>query len=125
MEQELLYKEEAFSIIGKCMEVHRLLGHGFLEVVYKDAIEYELRLAHIPFGREVRFEVPYKTVILPHQFYADFTVYEKIILEAKSMDGIHDDHIARLLNYLKISGYRLGLLVNFGKHSLEYKRIIA
>jgi len=124
MEQSLLYKEEAFSIIGKCMEVHRVLGHGFLEIVYKDALEYEFKLAQIPYGREVRFDVPYKTVILPHNYYSDFTVYEKIIFEVKSIDGIHDDHMARMLNYLKTSGYRLGLLVNFGKRSLEYKRVV-
>jgi len=124
MEQSLLYKEEAFSIIGKCMEVHKLLGHGFLEIVYKDALEQEFKWANIPYGREVHFEVPYKTIVLPHHYFADFTVYEKIIFEVKSMDGIHDDHIARLLNYLKVSGYRLAIIANFGKRSLEYRRVV-
>ena len=124
MEQLLLYKEEAFSIIGKCMEVHRILGHGFLEIVYKDALEYEFQWAHIPYGREVRFDVLYKIATLRHHYFADFTVYEKIIFEVKSMEGINDDHMARMLNYLKISGYRLGLIVNFGKRSLEYRRVV-
>ena len=125
MGHNLLYKEECFTIIGKCMEVHNYLGHGFLEIVYKDALESEFRWANIPYGREVPFEVPYKTIILPHKYHSDFTVYEKIILEAKSMDAIPYDHMSRMLNYLKVSHYRLGLIVNFGKKSLEYKRIIA
>ena len=124
MKTTLLYKEEAFSIVGKCMEVHRTLGHGFLEIVYKDALECEFQWANIPYGREIKFDVPYKTAMLKHNYFADFTVYEKIIFEVKSMDGIHDDHLARLLNYLKVSGYRLGLIVNFGKRSLEYRRVV-
>ncbi len=124
MEQPLLYKEEAFTIIGKCMEVHRTLGHGFLEIVYKDALGYEFRSAGMPYDREARFDVLYKDGILPHNFFADFTVFGKIILEVKSIEGLHDDLLARTLNYLKISGYRLGLLVNFGKRSLEYKRVV-
>jgi GxxExxY protein len=124
MKQPLLYKEEVYAIIGKCMEVHRILGHGFLEIVYKDAIELEFIWGDIPFKREVQFEVPYKSVILKHDYFADFTVYDKIILEAKSLDHIPDDHIARLINYLKVSQYRLGLLVNFGKKSFDFQRII-
>src|SRR4030095_15320489 len=124
MEQNLIYKEEAFTIIGKCMEVHRILGHGFLEIVYKDALELEFKDSNISFSRESKFEVPYKKWILPHQYFADFAVYDRIILEIKSMDGLHDDLIARTINYLKVSGYQLGLLVNFGKRSLEYKRIV-
>ncbi|MEP6647112.1 MAG: GxxExxY protein [Saprospiraceae bacterium] len=124
MEQSLLYKEEAFTIIGKCMEVHRVLGHGFLEIVYKDAVEIEFKNTGIPYAREEKFNVYYKNAILRHNYFADFTVYNKIILEVKSMDGLHEDLIARTLNYLKASGYHLGLLVNFGKRSLEYKRIV-
>ena len=125
MQNTYLYQEETYLIIGKCMEVHRELGHGFLEIVYKDALESEFRWDNIPYGREIQFIVPYKQVILPHKFNADFTVYEKIILEAKSMEAIPNDHMARMLNYLKVSHYRLGLIVNFGKRSLEYKRVIA
>ncbi len=124
MEQDIIYKEEAFAIVGKCMEVHRHLGHGFLEILYKDALELEFREAGIPYSRETKFEVHYKKWLLPHQYFADFTTYDKIILEVKSMDGLHDDLIARTINYLKVSGYQLGLLVNFGKRSLEYRRIV-
>jgi len=106
------------------MEVHRHLEHGFLEIVYKDALELEFKDAYIPYSRGAKFEVFYKKRTLPHQFFADFTAYDKIILEIKSIDGLHDDLVARTINYLKVSGYQLGLLVNFGKRSLEYRRIV-
>ncbi len=122
--EKILYKEESYKIIGLCMEVHNNLGKGFLEIVYKDALEYEFRLADVPFEREKEYVVNYKGVILPHKFYADFVVYDKIILEVKCVRNIGDEHIAQTMNYLKISKCKLGLLVNFGKLSLEFKRII-
>jgi len=121
---DLLYKEESFQIVGKCFEVHNNLGPGFLEIVYKDALEFEFRKAGIPYSREVEYEVNYKDIILPHKFYADFVVFDSIILEVKSMAGIADEHIAQTINYLKVSGNRLGLLVNFGELKLNYKRLI-
>ncbi len=121
---EIIYKEESFKIIGLCMEVHNNLGKGFLEIVYKDALEYEFRKNNIPFDREKEYEVNYKDTILPHKFYADFVVFDKIILEVKGMAGIVDEHIAQTLNYLKVSGLKLGLVVNFGELSLQYKRIV-
>ena len=124
MNRNFPHGEETYAIIGKCMEVHRILGHGFLEIVYKDALELEFRRAEIPYAREVKFEVCYKSQILPHHFYADFTVYDKIILEVKSMDGLHESLLAQTLNYLKVSNYDVGLLANFGKGSLEYRRVI-
>ncbi len=122
MNQPLYLERETYAIIGKCMAVHRYLGHGFLEVVYKDALEYEFSKAGIPYAREVRFEVEYKTMILPHYYFADFTVFHSVILEIKSMDGLHKALEAQLINYLKVSQYKVGLLVNFGKQSLEYER---
>lgn len=121
---EIIYKEESFKIIGLCMEVHNNLGKGFLEIVYKDALEYEFGKNKIPFEREKEYEVNYKEVILPHKFYADFVVLDKIILEVKGMAGIADEHIAQTLNYLKVSGCKLGLIVNFGELSLQYKRVV-
>ena len=121
---EIIYKEESFRIIGLCMEVHNNLGKGFLEIVYKDAFEYELRKNNIHFGREKEYVVNYKDVILPHKFYADFVVFDKIILEVKGMAGIAEEHIAQTLNYLKVSGLKLGLIVNFGELSLQYKRVV-
>ena len=121
---KLLYKEESFKTIGICFEVHNNLGAGFLEIVYKDALEYEFKKANISFLREVEYEVNYKETILPHKFYADFVVYDKIILEVKVISGITDEHVAQAINYLKVSNNKLALLVNFGGLKLQYKRIV-
>lgn len=121
---EIIYKEESFKIIGLCMEVHKNLGKGFLEIVYKDALEYEFTKNYIPYEREKEYVVNYKDIILPHKFYADFVLFDKIILEVKGMAGIADEHIAQTLNYLKVSGCKLGLIVNFGELSLQYKRVV-
>ena len=121
---DLIYKDESYQIIGVCFEVHNNLGAGFLEIVYKDALEYEFRKAGIPFEREKKFEVNYKGVILPHKFYADFVIFDKIILEVKSVSGIADEFIAQSINYLKVSNSKLALLVNFGELKLNYKRLV-
>jgi GxxExxY protein len=124
MDNKLIYKEEAFRIIGLCMEVHRELGHGFLEIVYKDALELLFQQNNISYEREKEYPVIFKNVLLSHKFYADFIVYDKIILEVKAMAGLANEHITRTLNYLKVSGNKLGLLVNFGRMQLEYKRLV-
>lgn len=121
---ELLYRDECFSIIGKCFEVHNNLGAGFLEIVYKDAIEYEFRKSGIPYEREKEYIVHYKDVILPHRFYADFVVYDKIILEVKGVSAIADEFVAQAVNYLKVSNNRLALIMNFGEIKLNYRRVI-
>ena len=122
---KLVLNNETYTIIGICMEIHRELGHGFLEIVYKDAIEYELRTKVIQYEREKEFEVQYKNLILPHKFYADFVVFNNIILEVKALEaGFADIHYSMLINYLKVSGCKVGLLVNFARKSLEYKRVI-
>ncbi|MDP2208579.1 MAG: GxxExxY protein [Bacteroidota bacterium] len=121
---DLIYKDDAFQIIGVCMDVHNLLGGGFLEIVYKDAIEYEFRKRSIPFQREKEYDILYKDLILPHKYYADFVVFDKIILEVKAVDGIVDEFIKRTINYLAVSKCKLGLIVNFGKEKLSYKRIV-
>ena len=121
---KLIYKEECYEIIGLCMEVHNNLGAGFLEIVYKDALEYEFRKTEILFEREKKYEVNYKGIILPHNFYADFVVFDKIILEVKSGSGIDDSFVAQAINYLTVSGNRLALIVNFGELKLNYKRIV-
>ena len=121
---DIIYKEESFKIIGLCMEVHNNLGKGFLEIVYKDALEYEFNKNNIPYEREKEYEVNYKDIILPHKFYSDFVVFDKIILEVKGTAGTANEHIAQTLNYLKVSGCKLGILVNFGELSLQYKRVV-
>ena len=122
--EELLLKNESYALIGACMAVHRELGSGFSEIVYKDALEYELTLREIPFKREVRFQVNYKDVILPHEFFADFVIFDNIILEAKSVSELKKEHFEQLINYLAVSGKEVGFLINFRQVSLQYKRLV-
>ena len=117
-------QEETYQVIGICMEVHKILGKGFLEIVYKDAIEYEMRKRSIPYEREKKYEIQYKDAILPHQYYADFVVFENVILEVKAQEGLVEEHYSQVINYLAVSKCKIGLIVNFGKESLEYKRVI-
>ena len=106
------------------MEVHNNLGVGFSEVLYKDALEYEFINAEIPFEREKKYLVHYKNIILPHNFFTDFVVYDDIILEVKSVKAITDEFIAQSINYLKVSNNKLALIVNFGQIKLQSKRIV-
>ncbi|MGE8555502.1 MAG: GxxExxY protein [Chryseobacterium jejuense] len=122
--KDLVYKQESYAIIGICMEVHNSLGSGFSEIVYKDALEYEMNQADIIYEREKEYVVHYKGTVLPHKFYADFVVFDKIILEIKGTSDIADEHIAQAINYLKVSENKLALIVNFGEIKLNYKRIV-
>lgn len=120
----ILHKEESYQIIGICMEVNNNLGVGFSEIVYKDALELEFKNAKIEYSREKEYAVNYKGIILSHKFYADFVIFDKIILEVKGKNKIADEDIAQCINYLKVSGNNLALLVNFGEPKLNYKRIV-
>ena len=121
----ILYKSEVYEIVGACMEVHRTLGFGFQEVIYKDAMELEFVERQISFLREDEYSVNYKGKILKHKFLTDFTVANNIIVEVKAnKEGMTNEAVAQTLNYLKASGFKLGVLINFGKISLEYKRLI-
>ncbi len=121
---ELLYKDDTHRLIGLCMEIHRELGKGHDEVIYQDALVVELTRATIAFSRERKYEVKYKDVILPHFYYADFVISEKILFEAKAVEKLADAHIKQVLNYLAASKLKLGLLVNFSGDSLDWKRVI-
>ena len=121
---ELLYKDEMFKLVGYCMEVQRELSKGQDEVLYKDAFTVELQCVPIPFARECKYEVTYKGVVLPHHYYADFVVWDKILFEAKAVERLTEVHVKQVLNYLAISKLELGLLVNFGADSLEWKRVV-
>lgn len=121
---ELFYKEESFKIIGLCMEVHRVLGKGFSEVVYKDALEIEFMDNNIPYAREVPYKIDYKGRILPRRYNADFVVYDSIILEAKAIGRLESGDIKQTLNYLASAKIKLGLLVNFGEDSLKHQRVV-
>lgn len=112
---EIILKDESYSIVGICMEVHNNLGPGFLEIVYKDALEYEFKKANIPYEREKQYTVQYKDIILPHYFYADFVVNGNIILEVKGVSSISEEFVAQAINYLKVSNNKLALIVDFGE----------
>ena len=121
---DILFKEESYKIIGACFEVHKILGHGFKEAVYKDALELELIKLEIPFTREKPFIIIYKEQKLRHFFVADFVIYDTIILEIKIGSYIGEPYIKQTLNYLKASGLKLGMVINFGIPSLEYQRVL-
>lgn len=121
---DILYRAESYAIVGALFEVYNHLGSGFSEIVYKDALEYEFTSRKIPFAREKEFYVSYKDYTLPHKFYADFVVQEKIILEVKSVENLHEKHFAQSLNHLKVSRCRLAILANFHKDLLDHRRIV-
>ena len=117
-------KEETDAIIHLGFEVYNTLGFGFLEIVYKDALEYEFRKNEILYYREKEYCVHYKDTILKHRFYADFTVFDSVVLEIKAKEGIANDDMSRTINYLKCSGCKVGLILNFGRSKLEIKRLV-
>jgi GxxExxY protein len=121
---DLIYKEESFKIIGACMEVHRELGPGFLETVYQEALEIEFNNQGIPYEREKELKIYFKGTELRKRYNADFVCYDKIILETKAVKALTDDHRAQIINYLKATKFKLGLLVNFGETSLKYERFV-
>lgn len=121
---DLYLKEEAYKIIGICMEVHTILGKGHSEIIYGDALAYEFKKNKIPYNREVKFNITYKEIILPHHYFSDFVIFDEIILEIKAIQQLSSSEIKQTLNYLAASKNKLGLLVNFGEDSLKYKRII-
>ena len=100
------------------------MGKGHNELIYKDAFVVELSHAGIPFSREKSYEIAYKGITLPHFYYADFVVWDKILIEAKAVERLADSHVKQVLNYLAASKLRLGLLVNLDGDSLEWKRVI-
>ncbi|NOT50879.1 MAG: GxxExxY protein [Chitinophagaceae bacterium] len=121
----LLLKEEVYRIVGYCIEVWKTLGYGFSEVIYKDAMEVDFIEDGLTFVREEELHVYYKGKTLRHKFKADFTLFGSIIVEVKAgEEGINNAVISQTLNYLKASGCRVGLIINFGRSKMEYKRLI-
>ena len=106
------------------MEVHRELGCGFLEAVYQEALELEFNARNIPYEREISLLIEYKGERLKKEYVADFVCFDNIIVELKALSELNGVHESQVLNYLKATGFKLGILVNFGEQSLVYKRII-
>lgn len=118
-------QEETDKIIKLAIEVHKILGPGFLEVVYKDALEYEMAEYDYLYRREQEYKVQYKKAVLKHSFNADFVVFDAVIIEAKAKQGgISDDDLAQTINYLKVSGCKVGLILNFAGAKLQIKRVV-
>ena len=120
--ENFIYKQETHDIIGAAMAVHRYFGCGFTEKVYQDALEQELLALEIPFVREQPVYVTYRDVQLKTHFIPDFVCYNKIIVELKAVREIDDVHRSQAINYAKVAGYKVALLINFGGTSLEFER---
>lgn len=122
--EDLLFKDESYQIIGAAMEVHSKLKNGFLEQVYQEALEKEFLLQNIPYERESLINIFYKGCKLDKFYKADFICFGNIIVEIKALNDLTTEHESQLINYLKATHKKLGILINFGKPSLKYKRII-
>ncbi|MEX0323826.1 MAG: GxxExxY protein [Puniceicoccaceae bacterium] len=119
----MIYKEEAYQILGACFETYNNQGSGFLEAFYQECLEIELSKRNIPFQSQQPIQLYYKGIPLNQKYVPDFICFEKIILEIKAHKSIAQEHRAQIINYLKATGIQLGLLVNFGHHTkLEYER---
>jgi len=122
---ELLLKDEVYAVVGAAMDVHKELGHGFLEPVYQEAMEMELELRRIPFEALKPLRISYKGRLLKKGYKADLVCYGQLIVELKALDALTTKEEAQILNYLKATGLRVGLLVNFGSVGrLEWKRFV-
>jgi len=120
----LVLPEESYKLVGICIKVHRNLGMGFKEIIYKDALEFEFIKNSIDYRRETKFEIFYKGYKLPHYYYADFVVYNAILLEVKSSSVIANDFVKQTINYLKASDLKLGIIANFGQASFVSQRVV-
>ncbi len=122
--KEFVYKEESYRIRGAIFEVHRQLGCGFLERVYQEALEREFQLRNIPYEREKAIPIIYKGCTIAEPYRADFVCYGKIIVELKAVQELEDIHRAQIINYLKVSNMKLGVLVNFNATSVAPERFL-
>jgi len=120
---QILFKELSYDIIGSAMEIYKQLGVGFLESVYEEAFKIELLSNKIPFESKKKYPVMYKNTFVK-DFFCDLVIDNKIIIELKAISNISNIERAQVLNYLKVTGLKLGIIVNFGETSLKYERIV-
>lgn len=123
-ESKLINAELTYKVLGICFEVHKELGSGFLEAVYKEAIEYELNLAGIKYEREKNHRIKYKDTFLKKEYFSDFFIEDALILEVKAQTGAIEGFYRQTINYLRASKNKVGLIVNFNESSLKYKRLV-
>jgi GxxExxY protein len=122
---EIMFKEESYRIRGVCFEVYKSMGCGFLESVYQECLEIEFEAQQFPFQPQGDLTLSYKGRQLKQKYTPDFLLFGKIILEIKAVKDLADEHRAQVHNYLRATGFRLGLLVNFGHYpQVEHERIV-
>jgi len=124
VKEPLLHGDITERILGAAMEVHRVLGPGFLEAVYEEALGMELKNVGLHYNSQKELSIHYKNIVLQHKYRADLVVEDKIIVDAKATSGLTEIDEAQVFNYLKGRKIKVGLLLNFGKKSLEWKRLI-
>ena len=122
--EEFLFKNEIYAIIGAAMEVHNQIGQGFQESVYHESLVFEMQDRGIPVETEKQLNFFYKNHPLEKKYFADLVCYGEIIIELKAVSELTPQHQTQLINYLHIAKKKVGVLINFGKSRLEYKRII-
>jgi len=119
----LFDEDKTKKIIHACLEVHNYLGYGFLEAVYQEALEREFVLEEIPYVKEQKLKIEYKGSFLEKEYFADFVCYDSIVVELKAGATISNAHKAQVMNYLRATGNSIGLIINFGRASLQWERI--
>ena len=123
--EELICKDEVYAIVGAAMEVHNQLGAGFAEAVYQEAMEIELRSRGVPFARQVPLRVNYKGTMLESSYKADLICYRSVLVELKAIANLTNGDQAQVINYLKATGIRVGVLLNFGEpNKLDWHRLV-
>ena len=122
--QDLIYKQEVFQIVGAAMNVHRYFGPGFTEKVYQEALEAEFQKQEIPYKREIPIRAKYHDIELKAEFVPDFICHNDIVVELKAVKELDDVHRSQAINYGKVAGTKLSLLINFGEPSLRYERYV-
>ena len=118
------FRAESHAVIGAAIEVHKTLGCGFLEAVYQDALGIQFQINKIPFEKEKHLSITYKDRVLDKFYVADFLCYDRIIVECKAVKTLTPEHLSQVLNYLHATGFKLGLLINFGSMKIEIKRVV-
>ena len=122
---DIVLKDESYQIVGACFEVHNEMGAGFLEAVYQECLEYELGLRGVSFCAKRELELRYKERLLEQKYVPDFVCFGQVIVEIKAVRELTDEHRAQVHNYLRATGFKLGLLVNFGSHpKAQIERIV-
>ena len=124
-EQEFLYKDEGYRILGACFEVYKELGNGYLESVYQECLALEFQKAGNPFEQQPKLGLSYKGTIISQYYIPDFICFDKIIIELKTVSELNAEHRSQVFNYLKLTGHKVGYLVNFGHYPfVEHERIV-